>query len=190
MTTAFSRLPPLIRPFLIRYSISSKKQNVRAWASSRSHVSGVTSRCKNWVKRPLASALVQVIFRPSCGKTEMVVSPFSNEMGVWMRKTSRGSSCATTPGRLDHFDILARAAIGDGRLVGVQFDDGVINAAPGKGGQDMLDGVDFGVALGKGSGAIGGGDVIDAAPRFPVCPPNQPGGSGCRNWAAPAGKSC
>ena len=32
MTTAFSRLPPLIRPFLIRYSISSKKQNVRAWA--------------------------------------------------------------------------------------------------------------------------------------------------------------
>ncbi len=32
-------------------------------------------------------------------------------------------------------------------------------AAPGKGGQDVLDGVDFGVALGQGGGAIGGADV-------------------------------
>jgi len=44
MTTAFSRLPPLMRPFLMRYSISSKKQKVRAGASSRRQVSGVISR--------------------------------------------------------------------------------------------------------------------------------------------------
>ena len=43
MTTAFSRLPPLMRPFLMRYSISSKKQNVRACASSFSQVLGVIS---------------------------------------------------------------------------------------------------------------------------------------------------
>ena len=72
MTTAFSRLPPLINPFLIKYSISSKKQKVRASARSRSHVSGVTSTLKNWVKRPRSSALVQVIFKPSCGKTDDV----------------------------------------------------------------------------------------------------------------------
>ena len=41
--TAFSKLPPRIKPFLIRNSISSKKQNVRAWARSRRHVSGESS---------------------------------------------------------------------------------------------------------------------------------------------------
>jgi len=63
MTTAFSRLPPRISPFLIRNSISSKKQKVRAWAKSLFQLSGVSSTLKNCENRPVLSALVQEIFR-------------------------------------------------------------------------------------------------------------------------------
>ena len=64
------------------------------------------------------------------------------------------------PGGFNHADIFARAAVGDGRFVGVQFDDGVIDAASGEGRQDVLDGVDFGVASCQRGGAVGGADVI------------------------------
>jgi hypothetical protein len=61
---------------------------------------------------------------------------------------------------------LARAAVGDGRLVGVQFDDCVIDAATGHRRHDMLDCEDFGVALGNGGGAISGGNVLHAGFDF------------------------
>jgi len=63
---------------------------------------------------------------------------------------------------LDHFHIGPRAAVADGRFVGVQFHQRVVNAPPGKGGQDMLDGLNFHVAAREGRGAGGGADVLDA----------------------------
>ena len=55
---------------------------------------------------------------------------------------------------LDHLAILPRAAVGDGRLIGVQFDDGVVDAVAGKGRQHVLDGVNARVALGQGGRAV------------------------------------
>ena len=65
-------------------------------------------------------------------------------------------------GFLDHAAIFAGAAVADGGLIGVQFDDGVVDAVAGEGGEDVLDGMDAGVALGEGGGAVGFGDVFDA----------------------------
>ena len=50
-------------------------------------------------------------------------------------------------GFVDHPAIFPRTAIADGGLIGVQFDDGIVHAAPGHGGQDVLDGVHFRGAL-------------------------------------------
>ena len=82
--------------------------------------------------------------------------------------------------RLDHLAKLARAAVGDGRFVRVQFDDGVVDAVAGEGGQDVLHRLDLGVALGQRGGAVRSRKHSRRAPRSPACLPGPRGGSGCR----------
>ena len=52
-------------------------------------------------------------------------------------------------GGLDQLAVIARAAIGDGRLVGIQFDYRIINSVAGKSREDVFDGVDAGIAFGE-----------------------------------------
>ena len=67
---------------------------------------------------------------------------------------------------LDHLAILARAAVRDGRLVGVQLHDGVVNAVAGKGRQHVLHRVDARVAFGQGGRAVVLDDVLRARLDF------------------------
>ena len=55
---------------------------------------------------------------------------------------------------------LPGAAVRDGGLVGVEFDDGVVDAGAGEGGEDVFDGVDFDGALGESRGALGINDML------------------------------
>ena len=68
------------------------------------------------------------------------------------------------PGCSNHLAIFAGAAVGDGRLVGIQFDDGVVDAIAGESRQHVFDRVDSRVALGERRGAVGFDHVLD--PRF------------------------
>lgn len=63
---------------------------------------------------------------------------------------------------VDHAGKLPRAAVGDGRFIGVQLDDGVVHAEAGEGGEDVLDGVNLGVGLAERGRAVGLDDVLDA----------------------------
>ena len=70
----------------------------------------------------------------------MVVSPISSQIGLCTAIDLALLVLRHDARRLDHFHVVPRAAVGDGRLVGVQFHDRVVNAPPGKRGQDVLDG--------------------------------------------------
>lgn len=69
-------------------------------------------------------------------------------------------------GGFDQFAVFASAAVGDGRLVGIELDDGIVDSVAGKGGEDVFDGVDAGVAFGEGSGAVVLDDIFDAGFDF------------------------
>ena len=69
-------------------------------------------------------------------------------------------------GLLDDFAKLARTAVGDGRLVRIQFDHRVVNAVARERGEDVFDGVDLDVALGERRGAGGLADVFHARLDF------------------------
>ena len=62
-------------------------------------------------------------------------------------------------GFLDQRDVGRAAAVADGRLVGVHFDERVVHAEAGEGGENVFDGVDLDVAFDKGGGALDGADV-------------------------------
>src|SRR5262249_13036827 len=67
-------------------------------------------------------------------------------------------------GRLDYFAELTRAAISDGRLVRVQFNDRIIDPRPRQCREHMLYRMDLDITLGERSGSVGLGYVLD--PRF------------------------
>ena len=69
-------------------------------------------------------------------------------------------------GGLDNLAKFAGTAVGNGRFVGVQLDDGIINAVAGQGGEDVFHGVDLDVALGERGGAVGLGNVLHAGLDF------------------------
>ena len=64
-------------------------------------------------------------------------------------------------GLLEHLDEELAAAVADGRLVGVDLDEGVVDAAAAQGGEQMLDGVDLDAAFAEGGGALDLLDVVD-----------------------------
>src|ERR1700677_4063797 len=64
------------------------------------------------------------------------------------------------PGRLNHLDILPRAPVRDGRLIGVQLNHRVVDPLPGERRQDMLHRVNFGVPFGQRRRPVGRADVI------------------------------
>ncbi len=59
-------------------------------------------------------------------------------------------------GLFDQLDEGAGGAVADGRLVRGHFDDGVVDAHAGEGGEHVLDGVDLDAALGEGGGTLDG----------------------------------
>ena len=69
-------------------------------------------------------------------------------------------------GGLDDFAKLARAAVGNGRLVRVQFDNRVVNAVTRQRREHVLDGVNFHIALGQRRGAVGLADIFHARLDF------------------------
>ena len=69
-------------------------------------------------------------------------------------------------GGLDNFAKLARAAVGNGRLVRVQFDNRIVNAVTRQRREHVLDGVNFHIALGQRRGAVGLADIFHARLDF------------------------
>lgn len=65
-------------------------------------------------------------------------------------------------GFFDKLDVGAGGAIADGGLVGVHFDEGIVDAKTDEGGEDVFDGVDADGSLGEGGGAFDGLDFGDA----------------------------
>ena len=65
-------------------------------------------------------------------------------------------------GFFNQFDVGAGGAIADGGLVGVHFDEGIVDTESDEGGEDVFDGVDADGAFGKGGGAFDGLDFGDA----------------------------
>ena len=61
----------------------------------------------------------------------------------------------------DQLDVGLRAAVADGRLVGVHFDQGVVDAHAHERAEDVLDGVDLHAAVAEGGGALDGLHVVD-----------------------------
>jgi len=59
-------------------------------------------------------------------------------------------------GFFDEFDEGARGAVTDGGLVGVHFDEGVVDAHASECGEDVFDGVHLDGAFGEGGGALDG----------------------------------
>ena len=127
----------------MRYSISSKKQNVRACDNSFSQVFGVISVLKNCVNRPFLSALVQVILKPSSGNNVITVSPRLHFNRLGGREKLALFRQRHDARRLDDFAKFARTAVGNRRLVRVQFDDGIVNSKTRERGEDVFDRVDF-----------------------------------------------
>ena len=58
------------------------------------------------------------------------------------------------PGLFDEFHEGQRAAVGDGRLVGVHLDDGIVHAHAGERRDDVLDCVDVHAAFRQRGGAL------------------------------------
>ncbi len=83
-----------------------------------------------------------------------------------------------------HAAILARAAVGNGRFVGVELDDGVVHAAAGEGGQHVFDGLHFDRAVGERGRAVGFGHVFqpgrDFGLPFEIDPPEPDAAAGGR----------
>ena len=64
----------------------------------------------------------------------MLVSPIVQfDRLLDAEEISRCSPCEHRSGRLDHAAIGARAAVADRRFVGIEFDNGIVDAEPGKG---------------------------------------------------------
>ena len=68
--------------------------------------------------------------------------------------------------RLDDFAELARTAVRDGRLVGVQLHDGVVNAVARERGEDVFDRVDFDIAFRERRRAVRFRDIFHARLDF------------------------
>lgn len=65
-------------------------------------------------------------------------------------------------GGFDALDVGGGGAVADGRLVGVHFDEGVVDAHACEGGDDMLDGMDLDGAFCESGGAFDHLDLFDA----------------------------
>ncbi len=63
-------------------------------------------------------------------------------------------------GRLDDFAKLARTAVGNGRLVRIQLNHGVVNAVTRQRREHVLDGVNFHIAFGQRRGTVGFADIF------------------------------
>jgi len=150
MTTAFSRLPPRISPFLIRNSISSKKQNVRACEISCFHVSGDNSTVKNCENRPALSELVHEIFSRSLRKNR-----HQRVLGLQFQRCRHAVRLSLltlwhVPAAIQHPAIFARAAVANWRLVRIQLNDGIVDLETRKCRQHVLDCLDLRVPLRQG----------------------------------------
>jgi hypothetical protein len=66
----------------------------------------------------------------------------------------------------DQFYVFAGTAIGDGRFIGIDLDNGIVHAQAGEGGKDMLDGLNFDVAPGERGRTIRFRNVFDARFNF------------------------
>ena len=71
------------------------------------------------------------------------------------------ASSSVLPALLEHLDEKPAAAVADGRLVGVDLDERVVDAAAAQGGKQVLDGVNLDAALAEGGGALDLLDVVD-----------------------------
>ena len=150
----------------MRNSISSKKQNVRAWASSFSQVFGVTSVLKNCGEPP-------ELVGAGAGDFEILVGEQRHRRLAQLQFNRLGRRVKFAllrlrrdAGFLDDFAKFARAAVGDGRLVRVQFDHRVVNAVARERGEDVLNGLHLDVALGERGGAGGLADIFHARLDF------------------------
>jgi len=122
-------------------------------------------------ERPCLSALVQVILKFSSGNNVITVSPWRISIGSVGVKNSRFSACGATPAaaRICRTPANSRP---DGRLVGVQLHDGVVNFEARQRREDMFHRVDFHVALGECSWNGSCPPHFPRVPRSPVCRPN------------------
>lgn len=84
---------------------------------------------------------------------EGAVFVFQEDGLVGFEDGARGVELGDT-GFLDELDEGVGAAVADGGFVGVHFDNGVVHAHAGEGGEDVFDGMDFGGPLDDGGCAF------------------------------------
>src|SRR6185503_8881640 len=70
------------------------------------------------------------------------------------------------PRRLNHFAIFPRASVANGRLVRIEFDNGVVDLETRERSQHMFDRLDLRIAFGQRGGAVRLADVFDARLDF------------------------